>query len=67
MTLIAGHTFNLDGRCTCGRTWPQIAGATLEDVGQKHIAHTGELNTKEAGKIADERERIWATVAQVAG
>lgn len=65
--MIAGHTFDLNGRCTCGRTWAQIAGTTLEDVGQKHIAHVGELNTKEAEEIAEKRERDWATIAQVAG
>jgi hypothetical protein len=68
---IAGHTFvdTPGGRCCtlCGRRWTSIASATEVDIGRDGIAHTGALNAAELNQIVAERERIYATIADVAG
>lgn len=67
--MIAGHVFGGDaaGRCSCGRTWAEIAGCTEADIGRSGIAHVGHLSADEWLEIIAERERVWAAVAEVAG
>lgn len=61
MSKVAGHDFTgLDGRCTCGKRFADIAGSTTDDIGQLYVAHVGALNAAELSEIEAERERRWA-------
>ncbi len=65
MSSIAGHTFNpWTDRCTgvvdgavCGKRWLDIAHVDESYIGEKGIAHIGELNRREVDEIAAERDR----------
>lgn len=56
-----GHTFK-NGRCDCGRELVDIQWVTMDDVGQKGIAHAGEANSYEIEQImklaAEMRDRF---------
>ena len=58
----AGHTWGLDGRCTCGKRLSDISFAAYDPswVGQPDIAHTLNLNHAEQKEIARDVEAIWA-------
>lgn len=66
MTLIAGHSFDLSGRCilvladgtVCSRRWIDIMHTDDTCVGLQRIAHVGALNSAEAEQIAIERRRL---------
>lgn len=66
---IAGHCFeppnSPDARCTCGRTWGQIAHVTAEHIGQRDLAHVDTLTAHEASQIIAERERREALTARI--
>ena len=62
---IAGHTFNANGFCSCGRTWRNLVDRRLEwTPGATDLAHVGVLNAAEVNELhrawAIEQERVWA-------
>lgn len=59
MTTIAGHVFGLEGRCSCGKRFSDVSGATPQHVGTHGIAHTAHLTAAELGEIQAEVQRIW--------
>jgi len=60
--VIAGHLFTIEGKCSCGKRFADISGATQEHIGKEGWAHTRELNAAEFSEICTERDRIWALV-----
>ena len=71
MSVIAGHLFDVWGRCSCGRAWVDIRATVREEVGNAGIAHTGSLTENEYDQIVARRgiedERIGAAMAAVGG
>ena len=67
----AGHTFDLLGRCTCGRRESDLYGVTRADIGQPNIAHVGNLTETEYLQIEkfleDRREKAWRATMDVGG
>jgi hypothetical protein len=57
--MIAGHTFSLEGKCTCGKRFGDISDARREHVGKPDWAHSGTLTEHELNEIIAERERIY--------
>lgn len=66
MSLIAGHLFNDNGKCSCGRRFADISIAERSDIGKPLYCHNGSLNEMGYNEIVMERERIWAMVYGVA-
>ena len=60
--LVAGHLFQKDGKCLCGKRFDDISGALNEDIGKLGWAHSGQLTSGEYDQIAKERDRIWSHV-----
>lgn len=56
-SLVAGHLFGSDDRCSCGRKWTDIMHVDDAYAGEDGYAHTGALNANEIGQIRVERER----------
>lgn len=61
--MIAGHLFALDGRCSCGKRFQDIAGAGRDQIGVVGWAHQSYLTEAEYNQIVAERDRIWTLVA----
>lgn len=64
--MIAGHSFGIDGKCSCGMRFADVAVADKLDIGKPMHCHTGNLTEIEYNEIARERDRIWATIHGVA-
>lgn len=63
MRIVAGHAFDdVNGTCTCGKRFSDIASAGPEHVDQEHWAHSGRLSSYELSQITAERERLWRTL-----
>jgi hypothetical protein len=60
---IAGHDFNLEGKCSCGKRLVDLLVTTEDGVGKMEIAHSGSLTRHEFNQIEAERDRIWELVA----
>lgn len=63
--VIAGHVFDpLSDRCSCGKTYSDIAAAPEIAIGDDKQAglwcHSGTLNRAEWQQIQDENDRIMA-------
>lgn len=63
--MIAGHTFGIEGRCTCGLRFGDISGAGPEHINKPHWAHSGNLTQHELTEIQAEVRRIWGLIVGV--
>lgn len=61
--MIAGHSFDETGRCSCGRVWFDIRNAVEEEIGNSGIAHAGALNRVEFEQIKARRDAENARIA----
>ena len=70
MLVVAGHSFDLSGRCSCGRKWTQIMDTTADQIGEDGVAHIGKLTATEFESIVTHREYernwIWSALIGVA-
>jgi len=60
---IAGHDFNLEGKCSCGKRLVDLLIATEDCIGDGGWAHSAHLTRHEYSQIEAERDRIWELVA----
>lgn len=63
---IAGHDFGIEGKCSCGKTFADIAGARREHLSKEGWAHRNGLTETELMEIQTEVARIWSLVMGVA-
>jgi len=66
MASIAGHTFSLEGRCSCGLKFADISGAGPEHLNQPHWSCQGNLVSYELAEIQAEVRRLWDLVVGAA-
>ena len=62
--MTAGHTWGLNGFCSCGTRLSDISFAAYDPawIGKPDIAVTGTLTTNEQGEIKAEVERVYAAI-----
>ena len=55
--MVAGHSFDENDICTCGRRWLDIMHVDMTYLDEEGWAHTGKLNAREINDIIAERTR----------
>lgn len=57
----AGHTWGLNGFCSCGKRLSDVSFAAYEPhwIGKPEIAHTTHLTAMEQAEIREEVERVY--------
>ena len=64
--MTAGHTWSLNGFCSCGKRLSDVSFAAYDAgwVGQTGIAHTGALTVTEQAEIRNEVEHVYSAAME---